>query len=337
MHIKTNLFSRKNLSLILTFLVVFTVFGTILSAKGGQDSTLDIVQLSDVHLDSRTKSTSARMVGESTDLFNDAIKQINNLNGVDAVVFSGDVVNRPEKKEYIKFVKMANKLKFPWYYAPGNHDIGILGGLSREDILGILDKNSPCINCEESLKLKCSSRTKTYYSCIQNKNFLLIFLDGVIPNKIVSNGYFPKEELSWLDNQLKNNPDKKVILIQHFPLVEPYKSESHNITNADEYFNVIDKYKNIIAVLSGHYHAAKITNRKNVLHISTPALAEYPNAFREIKIKKSGTDIIFDIKLLETGLKEVQQTSKSRLQNAALKFGEPKDRNALIILTKNTN
>jgi 3',5'-cyclic AMP phosphodiesterase CpdA len=157
-------------------------------------------------------------------------------------------------------------------------------------------------------------------------------MDGVIDNEITANGYFPKNELDWLDSQLKNNSGKKVIIVQHFPVVEPFKSVTHKVRNADKYLEIIDKYSNVIAVLSGHYHAAKITRRKNVLHISTPALVEYPNAFREIKITILNDSTKFDIRLIETNLKNVQKLSKSRSKNPTLEEGQKQDRNAVIII-----
>ncbi len=336
MHDKLNKFSGKNLSVLISLIFVFTVFAAIVTAKTEQDNTLNIVQLTDVHVDSRIKSTSSRMIGDSIDLFKDAITQINNLKGNEIVIFSGDVINRPDKKDFNKFVEMANELKVPWYYAVGNHDVGISGGLSRAKIREILNDKSSCLNCNKSNVFHIQNPKSFYYACCpnRNKNFLILFLDGVISNRISANGYFPKEELDWLDKQLKNNPDKKVIIVQHFPVVEPYKSESHRVTNTDEYFKVIDKYKNLIAILSGHYHATKITNRKNVLHINTPALVEYPNAFREIKITDLNNSTKFDIKLIETNLKNIQKLSKSRLENDALKYGQPEDRNAVITLIK---
>jgi 3',5'-cyclic-AMP phosphodiesterase len=333
------LINKKNLTRLSCVLLLFAVFVAVTTAKplnifkinnifGINDNILDIVQISDVHLDSKSKSHNQRMIEYSTDLLKDAISRINNSNDVQMVVFSGDVVNRPDKNDFLKFVSIANNLKVPWYYAPGNHDPGILGGLSKSKILEILNEKLPYFN------VKSPYNNYIYYSYSPNRKFLVLFLDGVILNKITANGYFPIRELDWLNRQIKNNPDKKVIIVKHFPVVEPYKSTSHRVANADEYLNIIDRYTNVIAVLSGHYHATKITQRKNVLHISTPALAEYPNAYREIKITDLNDSTRFDIKLIETNLKDIQQLSKSRLKNPDLTYGQPKDRNTTITLVQ---
>lgn len=285
------------------------------------DNVLNFVHVTDVHLDMSEKSTNRRMLGDSQELFRDAVSQINNFSDVQFVVFSGDVVNKPNKADFLKFINEANKLKVPWLYASGNHDVKPFGEFSKENIVKLLNENSPYFN-----------RKSLNYSYSPNKKFLIIFTDGVIDDKITANGYFTEETLKFLDNEIKNNPDKKIIIVQHFPVVEPYKSNSHKVTNAGKYLETIDKHRNIIAVLSGHYHSTKITLRNNVLHISTPALVEYPNAFRRIKITSFPDCTSFEFDFIETGLKNVQSISKSRSVNVNLQEGFAKDRTGSIII-----
>jgi len=321
-----NIIMKNNvIKLILIFLIFLSV--SVVSAESlnifgfKNNKTLNFVQITDVHLDNKTNNSSKRMFEYSADLLKDAVSQVNNLKDAQFVVFSGDVVNRSNKDLFSQFINIANCLNIPWYYLPGNHDVGIFGGVSKREIKKIMSAN-----------MACPAPDSLYYSYSPNKNFLMIFLDGVITNEITANGYFPKQELDWLDKQIKCNRDKKIVIVQHFPVVEPYHSYTHYTRNVEEYFKIIDKYSNVIAVLSGHYHAAKITLRKNVLHISTPSLIEYPNAFRQIKITLLNDGTKFDIKLIETGLKDVRNISKSRSNNPSLEEGKESDRNAVIII-----
>lgn len=337
-----NIKTKRSLTILslLSFLIINVVVANPIDIfKLHNDNTLDLVQMTDVHLDTKTKSDSKRMVEESVNLLKDAVSQVNNLKDVEMVVFSGDVINRSDKSEFLKFTSIANSLNVPWYYAPGNHDIGILGGISKPEMLDLWLNNNKQINTKSLCFDNNNLLNKTlYYSYSPNKNFLILFMDGVITNEITAKGYFPKQELDWLDAQLKLNPDKKVIIVQHFPIIEPYKNNkktdpnSHKVINAGEYLKTIDKYSNVIAVLSGHYHATKITQRKNVLHISTPSLIEYPNAFREIKITRLDDSTKFDIKVIETNLKNVQKLSKSRSKDVELEEGQKQDRNAIITI-----
>jgi len=336
-----NKFIKSTFCVVLFFLFIAVVSARPINLFKLNDNTLDIVQISDVHFDTKTKSNSKRMLEFSRDFLNDAISKVYDLTEAELVVFSGDIVNHSDKNEFLKFLNIANKLCIPWYYAPGNHDIGILGGLSKLDVTTLWLKNSKLLDrknlCFDNQNSYYPANHPLFYSYTPKKNFLLLFLDGVIDNEITANGYFPKDELVWLENQLKNNLDKKVIIVQHFPVVEPFKSNSHVVRNADEYLKIIDKYSNVVAILSGHYHFAKITQRKNVLHISTPALVEYPNAFREIKITKMNTGTKFEIRLIETktietNLQYAQKISKSRSKKTTLDNGQEYDRNAVIII-----
>jgi 3',5'-cyclic AMP phosphodiesterase CpdA len=319
--------SKNRKQILIIIFSVFLLFATAVFAKpfnffeGLDDNTLNIVQFTDVHIDTKTKSDNQRMLDYSSDLLKDAVNKVNDISSVDVVIFSGDVSNKPVESEFLKFVDMADRLNTKWIYAPGNHDVGIFGGLSKKRINQLL-----------SNKLPYFSKDVLYYSYKPNNKFLILMLDGVIDNMLTSNGSFPEKELNWMEEQIKNNPDKKILLVQHFPVVEPTESNSHKVFNANKYLQIIDKYSNVIAVLSGHYHVSKITQRKNVLHISTSSLIEYPNAFRTIKITAQADSTKFEIKTHDTNLKSVRAMSKSLSKSASLKEGAAQDKNTVITI-----
>ena len=67
-----------------------------------------------------------------------------------------------------------------------------------------------------------------------------------------SNGYYSKKELVWLDDVLSKNKDKEIIILQHFPIL-PTKSKWLETAKIENYKEVILKYNNIKAIISGHY------------------------------------------------------------------------------------
>lgn len=271
--------------------------------------TLKIVQLTDVHYSSKGTNKGPRMRAYSGVLLKDAVCQINAMPDVDMVVFSGDSIDTPDKKDLVGFAKIANNLKYPWYNALGNHEVGVGGGLSKEIYFQILS----------SINLNYSSLSflKPYYVITPKKDYKVIFMDGVIDTRVSANGYFSPEQLCWLDEKLTYYKDKKVIIVQHFPLVEPVKSENHKILNDKEYFSVLDKHNNVVAVLAGHYHCPKVLKRNGVMHIATPSLMQYPNAFNVITICEEPTGTKIKIETVETNLKDVQAQSKAALGSKA--------------------
>lgn len=288
------------------------------------DNNIKFVQLTDTHLDSRAKvNVTARMYADSRGLLQEAVRQVNGLSDIDFVLFSGDMINRPNSNDLNEFLKVAGELKAPWYIALGNHDIGVKSYFNKPNYIKTVAQSNKNFNTE-----------KPYYSFSPEKGYLVIAMDGVIDNSVTSNGYFEKKQLAWLDKELEKNKNSKVVIFQHFPVVEPFKSHTHRVKNADEYLKIINKHNNVVAVLSGHYHAAKIQKVNNVYHISTPGLIEYPNAFRVITIEDKKDKLILKTEIQETNLKELQQKSKDKSGSWQLHYGSEADRNNTFIIPK---
>lgn len=293
-------------------------------AELSNPNVLKLVHFTDVHIDSFSKSKAGRMYASSRKLFKEAISQVKGIDDVDMVVFSGDNINRPVGKDLEEFIRTANTLVYPWYAAIGNHDISVSGRLTKEKYMGILCNKNPHFHS-----------LSPYFSIMPKRKFRVIFLDGVIDDKITSRGHFDAKQLHWLDRRLSDYRGKKVVIVQHFPVVEPYSSDNHRVDNAKEYLRILDKHKNVVAVLTGHYHCAKIIKRKNVLHITTPALVQYPNAFRVLTIEDKGELIKVGSQLYETGLSKIRAKSKKGVKFAApLLNGLPSDRDTVFYLSK---
>ena len=304
----------------LAFVFVQEVFGQ----TNAQE--LKIVQLSDIHYDSVLINIDSRMYGESRELFQAAIDDINSLKDIDAIVSSGDNINRPSKKDFFNFLKTSKQLKVPFYIAIGNHDVGLLGNSTKRFYINTMKKHY--------LHIKPEGKN-TYYITDSIKGYKFIFLDGVIDAQLSAHGFFPKEQLVWLDNKLKTNENYKIIIVQHHPVVPPFEGGTHDVVNSDEYLEIIDKHDNVVAVLSGHYHCVKATIRNNVLHAAAPSLVQYPNAYRLMTFKDEDNCIVVTSEFRETSLKDIQNTSKERiLRNLDVYSGMEEDKNFTYKLCK---
>lgn len=290
------------------------------SASG---NNLTFAQISDAHNSSTKVNTSYRLTAESGELLADAIDQVNETPDVDFVMFTGDQINTPYERELITFLTYANKLRYPWYAVFGNHDISIGGNLSKQLYLDILKSHDRSFHF-----------TKPYYSFVPKKGYKAICLDTIIDTRITSNGELPNEELKWLDKELSKSKDDVVLIFMHGPLVEPFHSSSHSTIGADEALKIISKYKNPIAVFSGHYHTTKIKQMGNVLHVSTPSLVSYPNAFRIVRINNQRNKVIFDIYFKETRYKDVQKRAKMMAFGSQTYYGVNEDRTYTYVIKK---
>lgn len=288
-------------------------------------NTLRFAHISDVHLSDKTLNTSYKLLANSRELFDDEIKQINNTKNLDFVFVTGDMTDRPKPEMIEEFDSKMNTLKYPWYSAFGNHDIAVGGPVTKEKYIEILRKNN-----------KNFIFKKPYYSFTPKRGFLVIALDGVIDNTLTANGKISDEQLKWLDSELSKAQKKNEVplIFLHFPLHEPFASFHHRILNQDEFYSVLNKYKMPIAIFSGHYHATKIYKEGHILHVSTPSLASYPNAFRIVNVRNNKNNVIFNFEFKETNLKDLQKKAKLLAFSSQKLYGEETDRNTTVIMDK---
>ena len=296
-----------------------------------RDMELNFVQISDTHI-SDSEDTSYKVLSSSKALLEDAIKQVNGLKHVDFVMFTGDMVNEPLKKSYRDFFVLLTKLKYPSLTAFGNHDIAQMNGaesgkpeyISKNEALSIIRKCNPFFIFD-----------KSYYAFSPRREYRVIVLDTTIDDSITSNGKLTDEQTEFLKYELEGHKDKVILIFEHHPVIEPFKSEHHRIVNSETYMDIIKQYKKTpIAIFSGHYHATKIRQQGNIIHVSTPSLVTYPNAFRYVNITNYDDRTIFNFKYMTTGLEDVHKKSKLNAIASATLRGLPSDQEIVITIRK---
>ena len=307
-------FFSKIVNFTLTILLACVIGAQVCTAA---NNNLRIAQVSDAHYSSFEENTSYKFLKKSGDLLNDVIFQINTSGPYDFVMFTGDLVNKPNVSELEKFTSYANKLIFPWYAIDGNHDINIDGPLTKAKFMEVL------ANANENMQQK-----NIYYAFTPKKGFRVVCLDSIIDYKLTSNGEISNEEFLWLKEELDEHKKDVIVICTHVPIVEPYNSSNHKLINDYEICRLIKNHENPVVVLQGHYHAAKVKQMNNMLVVSCPSLVTYPNAFRVININSQKNKVLVDVYLKETNLKDIQSRSKLRLMGSERLYGEESDRNA---------
>ena len=244
------------------FINLFAILTLLTSPAFAKD--IKFVQVTDVHY--------ALNNDFSQEVLEQAVKDINKINDVSFVIFTGDNINRPKQKDLVSFVKTINKLNAPYYIAFGDHDVYKAGGLSKENYIKTI----------KTYNWFYKPSQPNYV--IKKKGFVFIVLDGakeIIPGAI---GYYKDSTISWLDKQLTKYEKRPVIILQHFPLLPPKELNSHKVYQPEKYFEVLNKHKNVIAIVSGHYHLNGEKMQNGIYHISTPALLKPPYSYKIIDI-----------------------------------------------------
>ncbi len=278
-----------------------------------RNMTLDFVHISDTHITTRD-DTSYKALSSSRLLLKDAIEQINNIIGLDFVLFSGDLVDYGTPDNYYDYYYLLTKLKYPSLNAFGNHDFS--SSMDENEVIKTVKKYNPNYIFN-----------KTYYAITPKTDFRIIVLDSTIKDENSANGRLSEEQLEFLDNELLQNQDKIVVIAMHHPSVEPFVAQEHTLLNANEFNEILLKYKNPIVVLSGHYHAAKIRHFGNLVFVSTPAMVTYPMAFRHIKIVNYKDRVQYSFEFMPTKLDDIKEKNRQNVISYGTLAGWEKDRN----------
>ncbi len=318
---KKERFVSKLFNFTATLLVAFFIGSQVIGASG---NNLKFAQISDVHFAKGEPNSSYKMLEDSGELLSDAVIQVNSNDDIDFVMFTGDMINTPKRSQLMDFISIVKTLNAPWYIAFGNHDVDFDGKFTKSDFLKIVGAHN--LNFTE---------TRPYYSFKPKKGFKVVVLDTIITSRITANGEITKEQLDWLDEEVKKTPDNDTIVIfQHVPVIEPYSSEQHKLLNDTEVLKHLYSYNRPLIVFAGHYHGAKVIQDGKILFVSTPALVSYPNAFRIVNVNSQKDKVIVDLYYKETSLRDVQTRSRLRVIFHGLLEGEEKDKTGTYELKK---
>lgn len=191
------------------------------------------------------------------------VKDINKLNNVDFVVFTGDNIQKPKVDDLKAFQKEVKKLKKPFYIVIGDKDVNKHKDLSKKEYAKIMKKH-----------LYIDKNGSINY--IFEKNGVAFFVvDGakdVIPS---TNGYFKDDTVDWVNTNLDAYSKKNVIIFEHFPIIPPEENESYMTLKPEKYLEVLKNHKNVKAVITGHFGVNKEQVIDGITHITTAPAPNY--------------------------------------------------------------
>lgn len=233
--------------LFITFIFAFLVLCNSCSAK-----SVKFVQITDVMFGKN----------ESKDIMESAIKDINEMKDIDFVVFTGDNTSSANADSLQGFVKTAQKLNKPFYVVVGDRDVSKSKHLEKE------------VYSKKLHKLLGRKSPETLNYTFQKNNIAFIVVDGAKDFITMPNGYFNSTTLEWLENQINQNKDKKVVILQHFPIANKTSNDLLYTANAVQYLKLINKYDNVISVVAGHFNKNDEISLNGIYYIVTPSLLQ---------------------------------------------------------------
>ena len=200
------------------------------------------------------------------------IKEINQYKDIDFVVFGGNNISTTNIDNLNTFLYLLKRVNKKTIVLLGNTDVLESTGIDKKYYLKRVKK---------ARRAKLSYHSKKTNYVFSKKGYKFIVMDGSKQYFQTLNGYYPKQELIWLDKKLTKFKNKNVIILQHFPLLEG--ANWVETARRDEYLDILKKHNNVKMIVSGHYGDNVEVERDGIYHIITESYNKN-GAYKIIKI-----------------------------------------------------
>jgi predicted phosphodiesterase len=192
---------------------------------------------------------------------------------VDFVVNLGDLIDG-DFSSYAPMMNIISSSGIKTYHVTGNHDYAVENRYkSRLPVLSGHRKGYYSFSKEDFTFIFLNGNEISTYassnkaSVKEGSEYLEMLKARATVNAVEWNGGISKTQLDWLKEQLDmaSAEKRKVMIFCHFPV---YPENVHNLFNYKEVLQILGKYNNIIAWMSGHNHAGNYGNF-NMIHFVT--------------------------------------------------------------------
>ncbi|MHC1761492.1 MAG: metallophosphoesterase [Negativicutes bacterium] len=237
---------------------------------------------------------------QSQMLVEKTVAELNKIPDLKFVLVAGDLTQDAEPWNIDALRRILDVLTVPYFVTLGNHDLSAVPHnlkdqpitLSKFTVAGaFLGKSGGMVP------------GYTYYAKEVAKDLLLINLDTsraqvYDPNAGMNDfgGYVDPAQLRWLENTLKANQDKTIIVLHHHNIADWAEGDktNHNswswfkMDNGDAVQALFKRYK-VKAVFTGHHHiSTRYQDMGGVFHFVHPSLVTYPMRYTLYDITPKG-------------------------------------------------
>ena len=185
-----------------------------------------------------------------------------NLDPIDMVLLTGDLVHDESRDGYGALKEMVDELNSPACYLPGNHDDPAV----MQQIL----ENCACG--------KLFSIDKGAWS--------IVLLDSSVRGKV--EGLLTNETLESLEQFLSKNASEHVLVALHHHIIDVQSPwlDALNLRNHDQLTPMLENFPQVKLVINGHVHQEIDVQRNGIRYLGTPA-----TCFQfAVKSQNGGTD-----------------------------------------------
>ncbi len=258
-----------------------------------------------------------KMGAASIELFKSSIAALNDIDDLDFVVLTGDLLldGEPWNLDLVK--GYLDDLEVPYYVTCGNHDYAV-ADQARPG-------SAPYVGVSKGVFVwtfrgRGFKGADSWWSADHVPGLHIIGLDSSVPTDW--GGHIPKKQLQWLDAELTSNKERVNFVFAHHNLVawspEDQPGGKHakfQVDNAPQVRSVFEKHRpGVQVVISGHRHIGLRHKEVNgVYYFVCPATVSYPNQYTIFSLRAE--ELSYETKWVPTD-PDVLQRAKTNLLKA---------------------
>jgi Icc protein len=204
-----------------------------------------LVQISDSHMFAEAHAT---LLGMNT---RDSLKRVIELvraqqPQIDLILATGDLSQDGTLESYQQFRDLTRQLDAPARWIPGNHD-------------------------EPQIMAQAAVQSTLLEPVVDIGNWRVTLLDSSVPGSVP--GYLQDEQLQLLARSLSEAPERHhLVCLHHHPVsIGCAWMEPIGLRNPEAFFDVLDRFPQVRAVLWGHVHQEIDQLRNGVRLIASPS------------------------------------------------------------------
>ncbi len=237
----------------------------------------------DAHYSATKDNTAERFYRNSRKKIASAVQTFNESK-VDMVLSLGDIVDN-DYDDYEDIGRLLDQLNMPVYKVLGNHDF--VTPFSEEqqkaaiEVLGISERYFSIVKGSIRLIFLDSSDIATYSHPLESTEYreaakiLATLKDDLALNAKKYNGAIGQEQMSWLEDQLKeaSSLSQTAICFLHIPLAIA-GAEKYTLWNGEDVTDLLSGYPCAKAVIAGHHHAGGYSSNGGLHHITLKGMVQ---------------------------------------------------------------
>ncbi len=166
----------------------------------------------------------------------------------DAILATGDLSQDETPEAYRRFVDTFSALGVPVHCIAGNHDMP-----------------------RRMVEMFVGSFSVTLTRWVDLGAWQAVMLDTSVPDD--NTGELARSELEFLETALRGNPDRHAIVFLHHNPVAVGSAwlDTMQLRNSQAFFDIIDRFPHVRAIVWGHVHQEYDSVRNGVRLLATPS------------------------------------------------------------------